>query len=317
MTIFDAPPDVIRDQAGFPISDYFGDADVLRQLAGEIVEGLGVAPILCAVALVLAVVLARRGGRAPDLRVLALAGSAVVLAVVYTFTPATALGLRGDPSLAHANTRYAIPVLLIAVPVVAWLAGRLPQIAARLLEAALAAVALSGAYRGYAVSGLRDLVLAAAVLAVAASGAYLLWRLRARRAVLAVAAVAAALVGLAAAHRIEGAINDGRYRGVDPAIDTLLRVAPEGRRIGLASDWSVGGLSPVWPAFGTRIGNEVEYVGEFVKGFMTPYRSAAALPGGAAPRRLRRARGRPRLLSAAERPPSSAGRWMRAGARSR
>ena len=82
-------------------------------------------------------------------------------------------------------------------------------------------------------------------------------------------------VGLAAAHRIEDRINTGRYRGVDPAIDGLLQAAPSGHRIGLASDWSVGGVSPVWPAFGTRIGNEVEFVGHFVRGFMTPYRSAA------------------------------------------
>jgi hypothetical protein len=207
--------------------------------------------------------------------VLVLSGAALALALLYAVTPATALGLRGDPSLAHANTRYAVPVLLIAVPVVAWLAGRLPRIPGRLVEAALAAVALTGAYRGYEVGGLRDLLLAAAGLAGLAAASYVLWRLRGQRAVLAAAAVAAALVGLAAAHRIEGAINDGRYRGVDPAIDTLLRVAPEGRRIGLAGDWSVGGLSPVWPAFGTRIGNEVEYVGEFVRGFMTPYRSEA------------------------------------------
>ena len=275
VTIFDAPPDVIRDQAGFAIADYAGDADVLRQLAGEIVEGLGVAPILCGVALALAILLARRRGRSPDGRVLVLAGAAVALGLLYTVTPATALGLRGDPSLAHGNTRYAVPALLIAIPVVAWLAGRLPRPPRLALEAALAATALSGAYRGYAVAGGRDLVLAAAGVVALAAAAWLLWRLRARRLGLGAVALAALLVGLAAAHRIEGAINDGRYRGIDRAVDTLLRVAPEGKRIGLASDWSVGGLSPVWPAFGTRIGNDVEYVGEFVDGFLTPYRSAA------------------------------------------
>ena len=274
LTIFDAPPDVIRDQAGFTIADYLGDPGVLRQLAGEIVEGLGVAPILCAVALLLAIVLARRQGRAPDVRMLLLALSALVLALVYTVTPATALGLRGDPSLARANTRYAVPALLIAIPIVAWVAGRLPRLAGLVLEATLAAAALAGAYRGYAVGGLRDVGLAAAALAALAVATRLLWHLRERRAVLAVAAVAGAILGLAAAHRIEGAINDGRYRGIDPAVDTLLRVAPGGKRIGLASDWSVGGLSPVWPAFGTRIANDVEYVGEFVDGFLTPYRTA-------------------------------------------
>jgi len=275
LTIFDAPPDVIRDQAGFAIADYLKDADVLGQLAGEIVEGLGVAPILGAVALLLAIVLARRRAHAPDVRVIVLALSAIALALLYTVTPATALGLRGDPSLAHANTRYVVPALVIAIPVAAWVAGRLPRLSGLLLEATLAAAALTGAYRGYEVAGLRDVALAAAGLAALAAAAWLLWRLRERRVVLGAAAVAATVVGLAAAHRIEGAINDGRYRGIDPAVDTLLRVAPGGRRIGLASDWSVGGLSPVWPAFGTRIANDVEYVGEFVDGFLTPYRSAA------------------------------------------
>ena len=206
---------------------------------------------------------------------LLLAVTAITLGLLYTVTPATALGLRGDPSLAHANTRYAVPALLIALPLAAWVAGRLPRAPGLLLEAALAAAALTGAYRGYEVAGLRGLVVATAVLAAGVAVAYALWRLRARRIVLAMAAVAAGFAGLAAAHRIEGAINDGRYVGIDRAVDTLLRVAPGGKRIGLASDWSVGGLAPVWPAFGTRIGNEVEYVGEFVDGFMTPYRSAA------------------------------------------
>ena len=51
ITIFDAPPDVIRDQAGFPISDYFGNAHVLGQLAGEMIEGLGWTPVVCALAI--------------------------------------------------------------------------------------------------------------------------------------------------------------------------------------------------------------------------------------------------------------------------
>ncbi len=275
ITIFDAPPDVIRDQAGFTIADYAGDPGVLGQLAGEMVEGLGVAPIVCGLALALALLLARRRGRAADVRVLVPAIATVALGLLYTVTPATALGLRGDPSLAHANTRYAVPALLIALPLAAWVAGRLPRAAGLLLEAALAAAALTGAYRGYEVAGLRDLVLATMVLAVVVAAAWLLWRLRARRLVLAAAAVAAAFAGLAAAHRIEGAINDGRYLGIDRAVDTLLRVAPGDKRIGMAGDWSVGGLSPVWPAFGTRIGNDVEYVGEFVDGFLTPYPSAA------------------------------------------
>ncbi|MEA2154936.1 MAG: hypothetical protein QOE11_1076, partial [Solirubrobacteraceae bacterium] len=140
---------------------------------------------------------------------------------------------------------------------------------------ALAGAALFGAYRGYELQGLRDVVLGSAGAGALAAVAWLVWRLRARRGVLVAAAIAAALVGLAAGHRIEQRINDGRYLGSDPAIDALLHAAPSGRRIGLASNWTVAGLTPIWPSFGTRIGNEVEFVGHFVDGFLTPYRAEA------------------------------------------
>ncbi|HWI09417.1 MAG TPA: glycosyltransferase family 39 protein, partial [Solirubrobacteraceae bacterium] len=204
---FHAPPDVIRDAAGWSIADYAGDPEVLGQLAGEIVEGLGSAPIVSAVGLVLAVVLARRGGRSPDPRVLVLCAGAVVLALLYTVTPATALGLEGDPSLANSNTRYALPALLLAVPVLAWASGRLPRPAGLALEAALAIGAVFGAYHGYEVRGVRDIALAAIGLAALAAAAWVLWRLRDRRLVLAGAAVASLLVGLVAANRMQDRIN--------------------------------------------------------------------------------------------------------------
>jgi hypothetical protein len=273
ITIFDAPPDVIRDQAGWTIADYAGDLDVLRQLAGEVVEGIGSAPLVCAIGLVVAVALARRHGRAPDDRILVLAAGAVVLGLLYTVTPATALGLRGDPSLANANTRYAVPALLLAVPALAWAAGRLPRAAGLLLEAALAVGALFGAAYGYEVQT-RDLAAAVVALAALLAAAWVLWRLRERRIVLAGAAVAALLIGLAAANRMQDRINDGRYRNIDPGVDAMLAAAPSGKRIALAADWTVAGLSPIWPAFGTRIDNHVEFMGRFVDGFLTPWGDA-------------------------------------------
>lgn len=273
VTIFGAPPDVVRNELGFAIVDYAGEPDVLGKVAIKIVEGLGATPLLCAIALAAAVVLARRDGRAPDRRVLVLVAAAAALALVYTVTPATALGLRGTPSLAHANTRYAIPALLVALPVLAWTAGRLAPPAGRALEAALALAVLYGAHDGYQVVGLPDVVAAAIALAALGAGAWLLWRLRARRAVLIAAAVGAALVGLAAADRMQDRINDARYRTFDPALGALLDAAPRDKRVGLAfaTYWSLGDLSPIWPAFGTRLDNEVEFVGDFVDGFLTPY----------------------------------------------
>jgi hypothetical protein len=280
VTIFDAPRDVIVERVGFSILDYLGDPPVLRQLGGEVFDGLGVLAIVCLLGIVAAAFAWRR---APDRRVVALIAAALALVPVYAWLPGTALGNPGDPSLASVNTRYAVPILLLLTPVVAWAAGRLPRALAVAIELALLIAVASGAYSGYEIDGARDVVLAAFALALVAAAGWALWRMRRRPLVLVAAAVTAALVLLAGAHRIEQRVNDGRYLGSDPAIDALLKAAPSGKRIGLAADWSVGGLTPIWPAFGTRIGNEVEYVGYF-DGFLRKYptetRFQAALERG-------------------------------------
>jgi hypothetical protein len=269
LTIFDAPRDVIVEQVGFSILDYAGDPSVWGQLAGEVFDGLGLLAIVAAIGLLAATLLNRRP---VDRRIAWLSAAAVALVPVYAWLPGTALGNPGDPSLASGNTRYAVPILILLAPVVAWSIGRLPRLLARGLEVALLACVASGAYSGYEVRGAKDIVLAAIGLAIAAGAGAALWRVR-RTALLAGAAVAAALLLLAAAHRIEQRINDGRYLGSDRAIDALLKAAPAGKRIGLAAEWSLAGLTPIWPAFGTRIGNEVEYVGYF-DGFLRKYPTA-------------------------------------------
>ncbi len=271
VTIFDAPRDVIVEQVGFSILDYLGDPPVLRQLAGEIFDGLGVLAIVCLLGIGAAVVAWRRE---PDRRVVLMIAAAIALVPVYAWLPGTALGNPGDPSLASVNTRYAVPILLLLTAVAAWAVGRLPRMLAVAFELALLVAVASGAYSGYEISGARDVVLAACALALVAAAGWALWRMRRRPFVIVTAAVAAALVLLAGAHRIEERVNDGRYLGSDPAIDALLKAAPSGKRIGLAADWSVGGLTPIWPAFGTRIGNEVEYIGYF-DGFLRKYPTQA------------------------------------------
>jgi hypothetical protein len=272
---FNAPPDIIRDRLGFSIADYATQPDVLVKCFVKVLEGLAVVPVLCAAGLAIAVVFARRRGRSPEPRVLVMAAAAVALGLLYTLTPATALGVRGDPSLAGANTRYAIPALLLAMAVVAWALPRMPRAAARAFEVVLAVGAVGGAYSSYSLRGHAAIVVPAAVgLALLAGAAWVVWRLRDRRVVLGGLALAAALVGLAAANRVQDRINSDRYVGRDPGLDALLRLADGGKRVGFAFStyWSLGDLSPVWPAFGTRIDNDVEYVGHFVDGFLTPYR---------------------------------------------
>ena len=280
VTIFDAPRDVVVEQVGFSILDYVDDPSVWGQLAGEVFDGLGLLAIVCAVGLLAATVLNRRP---VDRRIAWLSVAAVALVPVYAWLPGTALGNPGDPSLASGNTRYAVPILILLAPVLAWTIGRLPRLVARALQLALLACVAAGAYSGYEVQGVRDVALAAVGLAVVAAGGAVLWRARRNVPLLGTAAVATALVLLAAGHRIEQRVNDARYLGSDTAIDALLKVAPEGKRIGLAADWSLSGLTPIWPAFGTTIGNEVEYIGYF-DGFLRKYpteqRFQAALERG-------------------------------------
>lgn len=280
VTILDAPRDVIVERVGFSITDYLGEPRVLGQLAGEVFDGLGILAIVCAVGLVAAAI---AGRRERERRVPVLIAAAVALVPVYAWLPGTALGNRGDPSLASVNTRYGVPVLLLAAPVVAWSIGRLARPLAVAFELALALAIAVGASDGYELRGARDLVLPAIALALAVAAAIAVWRVRRRPAALVAVALLAAIVTLAGARRVEQRINVGRYLGADPAIDVLLRAAPSGRRIGLASDWSVAGLSPIWPSFGTRIGNDVEYIGYF-DGFLRRYetrrRFQAALARG-------------------------------------
>jgi len=273
VTIFDAPRDRVLEEAGPSIADYLGDVDGMSQLAFEFFEGLGPVALVCALAFVVAIVLARRCPR-----VLTLAIVALGLVALYVLTPSTALSLRGVPVLADANTRYAMPALLLALPVVAWLIGRLGRRPADALAAALAAAVAVGASQAYEITGAREPVLAAFVLAVLLAGLGAVRAAWTRRSVpvLVACALLFGLVGLAGAKSIERRVNDARYLGRDPAIDVVLRVAPSGTRIGLAGEWSLGELSPVWPSFGTRIGNEVEYVGEIPpNGFLGRYRDEA------------------------------------------
>lgn len=160
-TIFDAPRDRLLEQAGPSIADYLGDLDGMRQLAFELYEGLGPVALLCALAFPVVMVVARRCPR-----VLVLGIVAIGLSAVYVLTPSTALSLRGVPVLADANTRYAMPALLLGLPVVAWLIGRLRQWPADTLAAALAAAVAVGAIQAYEITGPRELVLALLVLAV-------------------------------------------------------------------------------------------------------------------------------------------------------
>ena len=277
ITIFDAPPDVIRDQAGFTIADYAGDASVLGQLAGEIVEGLGIVPILCGLALALG----PRAGAAPRAR---------------RFRPARARARRDRRRARPAVHRHprdgARPArrpLARARQHALRRAGTAHRAADRRLGGGPPAARRRAAVRGRARRRGTDRRLPR--LRGRRPARHRACRRRPRRAR---GRRLAALAPAGAPRRARRwPPSRPRWPGSPPHTGSKERSttaatgastapwtrccasAPGDQRIGLAADWSVGGLSPVWPAFGTRIGNDVEYVGEFVDGFLTPYRSQA------------------------------------------
>jgi dolichyl-phosphate-mannose-protein mannosyltransferase len=293
MTLFDAPRDIVRERGGFTIADYIGDSQawsdfILPQLGDAL--GLAGAVLLGALLAGGGVALARRLRRrvsAGDGLVLAGSVCGILMVGVYTITPYTAGGARGQPFLVGADARYVVPALLIAAPIAAWAAGRVrwgaPAFAALGLLAVLNGVQLTseGARSSAYLSG-RDwttgvvgiALLAAAARAAPWAGERLRSSPRMRLAAVATAGLAAVvLVGVG--HAMQQRFNDDRYVGADPTLDWIARNAPTGHRIGLAGLWSEQGISPVTPAFGPRFGNDVAYVGKLVEDTLNRYPSRA------------------------------------------
>ena len=284
VTIFDAPPDLYRELVGFSLAHYIGDWSVWRHYVlpdfrDTFALGGALAAAGALVALVMA--LARRPGL--DARggwiVPALGACVPVLVGLYLVTPYTGFGFEGAPALASANTRYAIPALLVAAALCAWLAGwGGPALVG------LCAAALAGAIQGVWVAAGDLHVSRPAVAGVAAAFAALAafaWIARAglprpgRAPALAAAAAAAAAV-VVAGYVVERKVNDDRYGGVDPTYDWVRAHAPSGTRIGLTGYFDFSSLAPAWPLTGRRLENRLAYVGRIDGGRVEQYGSRAA-----------------------------------------
>ena len=276
-TIFDAPRDFIRECAGYTIADYAGSPGVWTEY---VLPGLRITyelpGLLIGLGALAATALAVRGRAGLPL---AGAACAALLALSYSLTPYTALGPKGEPVLLSANTRYLVPALLAAAPLAAWAVARAGRARGALELLALVGV-VEGVRHGLEVSAARVAAWSLLVL-IAAAAAWLGRRLTrgpdggraraARAALVALALVLAAGLG----HARQREHNDDRYAGTDPTIEWINRHASEGHRIGLAGVWGAQSVSPVYPSFGPRLGNVVEFVGETVAGQLREYEDRA------------------------------------------
>ncbi len=279
--IFHAPADIYRELAGFTLAHYAGDGGVWRHyLLPAFQHGFGAAWIVVgaagAAALALACVLWRRRADpfAPPVAAVLLAGG--LCAVAYATTPYSAFGGPGHPALAVVNTRYGVPALLLAAGGVAWLAGRAGRLRP-VVEVAVALAVADGARRSLDPLSLRD-VAAGLVVVLALAGAGLAARrfdLRPRRpgpAVLAGAAAATLVLVAAVGYHVANRFNQGRYRGIDPALAFAGDRAEH--RVGLAG---YPGLEmpvyPILPSFGPRLENIVSQIAPREDGMLRQYTS--------------------------------------------
>ena len=283
VTVFDAPRDVITEKLGFSIAERLGEPGLFSD---HVLPGLRAqlsAPgLLLTAGTAAAAALAFRVPRSrAAAAVAALAAGALVLAGVYTITPASAQGFADQPfpGIVGETARWLVPALLAASGATAWAlaqAGRL-----RPLFGALALVGvLVGLSRSYD-TGAGTLAATSLALAALGFGSYLaLRRSRAkaprvrRRAALAVAAAVLVTLG-GVGHLDQRRYNDGRFAAASPVSDWILGNADSGHRIGFAGGW-VAGYVPIYAAFGPRYDNEVEYVGQVVDGQVHEYRRRSA-----------------------------------------
>ena len=285
VTIFDAPPNVLVQRYGYTIADRLGQWSVWRRFIlpdWRLALGLP-AVVIGALSLgsLAAAARARTRDRLTAVRVAFLGAAAVLVALVYTVTPATAQGFASAPfrGLAGGNSRYLAPALVLGAPAAAWLTARLGRLRPLAELAALAAVVdglhVTFSLSPWSLASTLGLTLLAAVAVGAALS--LVRRIRTGRPGR-LATLGACAAGLAAAaaygQHFQQQFNHGRYLGRDATIDWVVAHAPSGRRIGLAGDYpqAPGGLSSaVLPLFGPRFGNRVTYVGHDLGGIMARF----------------------------------------------
>lgn len=281
-TIFPAPPSPVRTQIGWSIAHYFGDAGVLRRYVWPVLRadfGLigGLAAASVPIASVTSWWQARRGpGQRGDARVIILAVASVALALAYAITPYSALGFQGMPVLVAANTRYGVPALMTAIPLLAWLGGRLGRFVVGLDVVLLGALVLN--LDRYLPLSWGRVAIAVVVIAIVAGAWEFAPRLRDRAFAHARPLLLAGLscLGLGLAYHWQRLLSTAAYSPREPTIAYLAVRDTARTRIGITGSWTVQGLVPVAPLFGRGLEHRVSYVGPVVAHRTEQYLTASA-----------------------------------------
>jgi hypothetical protein len=271
ITLFDAPRDLNRDLIGFSLSHYVDRPGVWRStIWPTYLHALGWISVALWAALPVGFALALgRLRRVKDVNrnVLVAVPIAAVIAIVFIFTPYTAMGFEGQPVIGWVTSRYIVPALVIAAAVAAWAIGRLGR--ARLPLEVLVLVGFGDALRrndsvaiGALAAGVAVVAILAGVAAWQRSGGFP----RLRLAALASGLACFALVAAGALYVAERRFNHHRYSEADSASRWVSANAPAGAKIGVTGEGFV-----VYPMFGPRLKNHVQYVGPIVHGMLRAY----------------------------------------------
>ena len=246
------------------------------------IGGPGIVLLIGLLAVVVALVRRRRALRElPESAALLLTCAAILITVIYVFTPATAQGTKAAPfpGVVGGNSRALMPALVLAAPAVAWVTSRLGRWGS-LFELAAAAATVDGLEQTFSLphGGLVLFGLEAAMAVLVLGVAIAWWRSRPRATRVRAAAAAGLVLAVVLAgigERAQRHFYRYRYAGLDAAVGWVIAHAPEGNRIAMAGDWTAGapgGLpTPVLPLFGTRFRNDVAYLGRMEVGTLVRY----------------------------------------------
>jgi hypothetical protein len=280
-----APRDVFTEKFGFTVAERVGEGGFAGdELLPSLWRAFGASGLaVLAGAAVAAVLAAMR--RAPA-RVLALLGASALVGLTYAFLPGSAQGSeRGAfEGIVEENMRWLMPAAILAAGPAAWAAGRLRR-GATALDLVLLGCLVATLQRSFSPEPRHVAIVAAlAAVAAAAIGAVRATAARGRGPAAALAAtLVAGVVALGYAH--ERRYDRDRYVGLSAAVDWVNEHGRSDRRVGVAGNWSAQRFVPIYPLFGPRLENDVEYVGPLVDEQLRQYTSAA--PFSAALRRER------------------------------